>query len=123
MLIEQILSAGFAFTEAMTQAATATGGQPRAGGYQFIITMVLMIVIFYFLLIRPQNKRAKEHRELIGQLGVGDEVITSSGILGKITDVKDQYLSVQIADNVEIMVQRQYVTVVLPKDTIKSIKK
>ncbi len=120
MAIEQVLMNGF-LTEVMAAAAPAASQQ--GGGMGFMFTMVLMIVVFYFLLIRPQNKKAKEHRELVGRLGKGDEVITGGGIVGKIIDVSDQYITVQIADGVDIIVQRHHVGVVLPKDTIKSLRK
>lgn len=79
-----------------------------------------MILIFYFILIRPQSKRAKEHRALVGGLSKGDEVVTNGGILGKITDVSEQYVSVEIADNVQIKVQRAAVATVLPKGSLKA---
>lgn len=79
-----------------------------------------MILIFYFILIRPQSKRAKEHRALVSGLSKGDEVVTNGGILGKITDVSEQYVSVEIADNVQIKVQRAAVATVLPKGSLKA---
>ncbi len=82
-----------------------------------------MILIFYFILIRPQSKRAKEHRELVAQLSKGDEVVTNGGILGKITDVSEQYITVEIAENVQIKVQKQAVANVLPKGSLKAAQK
>jgi preprotein translocase subunit YajC len=82
-----------------------------------------MILIFYFILIRPQSKRAKEHRELVGGLSKGDEVVTNGGILGKITDVSEQYATIEIADNVQIKIQRTAVTTVLPKGSLKAALK
>ena len=79
-----------------------------------------MILIFYFILIRPQSKRAKEHRELVAQLSKGDEVVTNGGILGKITDVSEQYITVEIAETVQIKFQRQSVATVLPKGSLKA---
>jgi len=82
---------------------------------------IMLIVVFYFLLIRPQSKRAKEHRELVASLGKGDEVVTNGGILGTIIDVKEQFVVLEIADNMQIKMQRASVGAVLPKGTIKSI--
>ncbi len=82
---------------------------------------ILLIVVFYFLLIRPQSKRAKEHRELVSALGNGDEVVTNGGILGKIIEVKDNFVELEISDNVSIKMQRASIGAVLPKGTIKSI--
>lgn len=79
------------------------------------------IVIFYFLIWRPQSKRAKEHKALIESIGKGDEVMTNSGILGKINKVEDLYVAVQVADNVELKMQKSAIAAVLPKGTIKSI--
>ena len=80
-----------------------------------------MFAVLYFLMIRPQMKRAKEHKALIDGIQKGDEVVTAAGILGRITKVEDQYITVSIAENVEIQMQRQAVQVVLPKGTIKNI--
>jgi preprotein translocase subunit YajC len=82
--------------------------------------MGLMIAVFYFLLIRPQSKRAKEHRALIASIEVGAEVVTQGGILGKVTEVSEQFLTIEIADNVHVKVQRHTITQVLPKGSIKS---
>ena len=82
-----------------------------------------MILIFYFILIRPQSKRAKAHRELVGGLSKGDEVITNGGILGKITEVSEQYATVEIADNVQIKIQKAAVATVLPKGSLKAALK
>jgi len=82
-----------------------------------------MILIFYFILIRPQSKRAKEHRELVSQLSKGDEVVTNGGILGKITDVSEQYITVEIAENVQMKFQRAAVSTVLPKGSLKAALK
>ena len=80
-----------------------------------------MIVIFYFLLWRPQSKRQKEHQNLISSLNKGDEIITNGGILGKITKVSDDFVTVEIADNVSVNIQKVSVSAVLPKGTIKAI--
>ncbi|MDH3512468.1 MAG: preprotein translocase subunit YajC [Gammaproteobacteria bacterium] len=97
--------------------------QAEGQGNPFIslLPLVLIFAVFYFLLIRPQNKRQKEHRELVANLSVGDEVVTAGGVLGKVTDIKDQFLCVQVATGVELKVQRHTISAVMPKGTIKSV--
>ena len=85
------------------------------------IMLVAFGLIFYFLIFRPQNKRAKEHKEMVANLNVGDEVVTAGGVLGKVTDVKEQFVHVEVADGVEIKVQRQTIGAVMPKGTVKSV--
>jgi len=97
--------------------------QAEGGGVESLmglLPLVLIFGVFYFLLIRPQNKRQKEHREMVAGLSVGDEVVTSGGVLGKITEVKEQFVRVQVADGVELKVQRHTLGQVMPKGTIKS---
>jgi preprotein translocase subunit YajC len=105
-------------SSAQAQTAPAAGGG-QAGLLGTLLPMVLIFVVFYFLLIRPQTKRAKEHRALIASLEVGAEVATSGGIIGKVTEVSEQFLTVEIADNVQVKVQRHTVAQVLPKGTLK----
>jgi preprotein translocase subunit YajC len=104
-----------------TAAAQTT---PAPSGPQSLLTgmalPVIMIVVFYFLLIRPQSKRAKEHRNMVAAIETGAEIVTSGGILGKVTEVTEQFLTVEIADGVSVKVQRHTVTQILPKGTIKS---
>ena len=90
------------------------------GGLMGFLPLVLIFVIFYFLLIRPQSKRAKEHRGMVAALAKGDEVVTSGGILGRVTEVAEQYLTVEIAAGVAVKVERATVTKVQPKGTVKS---
>ncbi len=85
-----------------------------------LLPLVLMFVLLYFLLIRPQAKRAKEHRAMLQALQKGDEVVTAGGTLGKVTRVGDQFVSVEIAQGVEVQVQKPSVQTLLPKGTIKS---
>jgi len=96
----------------------APAGQ-QGGGLMAFLPLIVIFVIFYFLLIRPQTKRAKEHREMIAKLGKGDEVVTSGGILGRVTDLEEAFLTVEVANGVAVKVQRHAVTQVLPKGTIK----
>ncbi len=93
-----------------------------AGGSSFLnlLPLVLIFVIFYFLLIRPQQKRAKEHREMVSSLAKGDEVVTNGGTLGKVTALDDNFISLEIANGVVIKVQRMAVSQMMPKGTIKS---
>ena len=98
------------------QNAYAQGAQ-QGGGTSFIIMMALMFAAFYFLLIRPQNKKQKQHQELVAGLQVGDEVLTAGGILGKITGVSEHYAVVAISDNTEIKIQKSSVSLVVPKGT------
>jgi preprotein translocase subunit YajC len=98
------------------QNAYAQGAQ-QGGGTSFIIMMALMFAAFYFLLIRPQNKKQKQHQELVAGLQVGDEVLTAGGILGKITGVSEHYAVVAVSDNTEIKIQKASVSMVVPKGT------
>lgn len=104
--------------------ALAEGTQAAAqpGGEQFIL-LIGMVVLFYFILIRPQQKRAKEHKKMVSEISKGDEVVTNGGVLGKVTQVGEQYLSLEVAENVEIKLQIQAVGTVLPKGSIKAAKK
>lgn len=99
--------------------AQAPAGQP--GVLMQFLPLVLIFVVFYFLLIRPQTKRAKEHRAMVAALEVGAEVVTNGGILGKVTQLGEQYVSVEVADGVTVKIQRHTVSQVLPKGTLKSI--
>lgn len=82
--------------------------------------MVAFIAIFYFLLIRPQQKKAKDHQAMVAKLSTGDEVVTSGGILGRVTDVGDTFITLEIADGVRIKVQKGQVSSLMPKGTLKS---
>jgi preprotein translocase subunit YajC len=104
-----------------TAAAQATGGSGQSGALMQIPFLLLMFVVFYFLLIRPQTKRAKEHRAMVAALEVGAEVVTNGGILGKVTQLGEQYLTLEIADGVAVKIQRATVAQVLPKGTLKSV--
>ena len=102
--------------DAMAQAA---GGAPAGGGATPLIMMAVFVVIFYFLLIRPQQKKQKEHQAMLGKLAAGDEVVTAGGILGRIVEISDNFITLEIADNVRIKVQRFQVTTLVPKGTLK----
>lgn len=101
---------------AYAQAAPATGGMDLMG----LMPLILMFILLYFLMLRPQMKKAKEHKQMLAALQKGDEVVVSGGTLGKVTKVGDSYVNVEIANNVEVVVQKGSVTTLLPKGTIKS---
>ena len=103
---------------AWAQAAAA----PQGGGIESILLILGMFAVLYFLMIRPQMKRAKEHKAMVDGLQKGDEVVTAGGILGRITRIDDQYSAVAIAGGVEVQVQRVAIQTVLPKGTIKNIQ-
>ena len=91
------------------------------GGFMQLLPIILMFVVLYFRMIRPQMKRAKEHKALIEALAKGDEVVTGGGIAGRVTRVSDNFLTLEVAPAVEIQVQKQAVTVLLPKGTLKAL--
>lgn len=82
--------------------------------------LIFLIVLFYFLLIRPQMKRSKEHRDMLGKLAKGDEVVTSGGLTGVVRDLGENFITVEIADNVPVKMQRSAIVSVLPKGTLKA---
>jgi len=100
-------------------AQAAIGGD---SGFIGFLPIILMFVLLYFLMIRPQMKRAKETKSMIEALQKGDEVVTAGGIVGRISKMGDQYLSLEIAPNTEISVQRAAVQMILPKGTLKSLQ-
>ncbi|MCH8895680.1 MAG: preprotein translocase subunit YajC [Proteobacteria bacterium] len=100
--------------------AWAQDGAAQQNPMTSVFFIVILFVVFYFMLIRPQQKRAKQHKTMIGALNSGDEVVTNGGILGKLTDVGEHFVTVEIADGTSIKLQRQAVATVLPKGTIKS---
>jgi preprotein translocase subunit YajC len=102
--------------------AQAPAGGGADGGMMNILFIVLMFVIIYFLMIRPQMKRAKEHKTMLEALQKGDEVITAGGVLGRVSKMGDAYVTVEIAPNTEVQVQKAAVQVVLPKGTLKSVQ-
>ncbi|RDZ29085.1 preprotein translocase subunit YajC [Lysobacter silvisoli] len=99
--------------------AAAPGGL-FGGGLGGLLMPIILIAIMYFLMIRPQMKRAKEHRAMLDKLSKGDEVLTNGGIAGTVSDIGENFVTVEIADNVRIRVQRAAIANVLPKGTLKS---
>jgi preprotein translocase subunit YajC len=92
----------------------------QPGGLMSFLPLIIIFVIFYFLLIRPQMKRAKEHKKLVSELANGDEVVTNGGLLGRITNVGESFVTVELSDNVQIKVQRHAIASIMPKGTVKS---
>ena len=101
----------------MAENGAAQQGDPGLMGF---LPLIIIFVLFYFLLIRPQAKRAKEHKNLVANLSKGDEVVTNGGLLGKIVDLSDSFATLELADNVQIKLQRHAIASVMPKGTIKS---
>lgn len=93
-----------------------TASDPLLG----FLPLIVIFVLFYFLLIRPQTKKQKEHRAMVEALGTGDEVVTGGGVLGKVTEVGEQFVTVEIANNVAIKVQKHTISTVLPKGSVKN---
>lgn len=109
----------FFISEAYAQTATQAAS-PTSSLFQ-ILFLGGLFAVFYFLAIRPQRKRQKEHSDMVSALAKGDEVVTTSGILGKVNKVDDDYVVLQVADNVELKFQKVAIHAVLPKGTLKSI--
>jgi preprotein translocase subunit YajC len=99
--------------------AQSAGGDP---GFIGFLPIILMFVLLYFLMIRPQMKRAKEQKAMIEALQKGDEVVTAGGVVGKITKLGEQYVTIEVAANTELVVQRSSVQVPLPKGTLKTLQ-
>ncbi len=112
MLLDFLISPAYAQT-----AATATKG----GMLEAFWPLIVMVPLFYFLLIRPQMKRQKEQRQMMGALAKGDEVVVGGGIAGKIVGIGEVYLTVELADNVQVKVEKSAIGKVLPKGTLKSL--
>ncbi len=99
--------------------AMAAAPQGQADPLMSFLPLILIFVVFYFLLIRPQSKRAKEHKQMVEALAKGDEVVTNGGLLGRISGVGDNFVEVQVAEGVVVKVQRQSIANLMPKGTVK----
>lgn len=104
----------------ISNAFAADAPAPSAGLAEFL-PMILLFVVFYFILIRPQMKRAKEHKVMTEALGKGDEVATNGGLLGKITDIGENFVVLEVAAGTQVKVQRHAIATVLPKGTLKTL--
>lgn len=109
----------FFISDAMAEGAPAAAS--TADSWMGLLPLVAMMVLFYFILIRPQSKRAKEHKNMVEALQKGDEVVTQGGILGKITQVSENFVTVEISRDVSIHVQKHAVAALMPKGTIKEL--
>ena len=105
-------------SNAYAQAAAPAGA---GGGLMGFLPIILMFVVLYFLMIRPQMKRQKEQKAMIDALGKGDEVVTAGGLVGKVTKVGDAYIGLEVAEGTEIVLQKAAVTMLLPKGTVKTL--
>ncbi len=107
----------------INQAYAAGAGAPQGGGIEMIIMLVMFAAIFYFMIYRPQSKRAKEHKNLMSSMTKGDEVLTSGGLVGKISKIAEDndYISIELNPNNEIVIKKDFITAVLPKGTLKSL--
>lgn len=103
----------FIISDAMAQGG---GGAEMFGG---LLLPILLIVVFYFLLIRPQTKRAKEHKNMVAALKKGDEVVTGGGVLGRITDVGENFIQLEVGDGIQLKVQKHSIASLMPKGTVK----
>lgn len=108
----------FFISNAWAQSAPQAPQQPSM--IEALLPFVILFVIFYFLLIRPQQKRAKEHKRMVENLAKGDEVVTTGGLLGKITDVGENFVDLEVAENMTVKIQRSMVSNVVPKGTMRS---
>lgn len=106
----------FLISDAWAQAAPA-GGQPSLIGT--LLFPILLIVVFYFLLIRPQTKRAKEHKQMVEALKKGDEVVTGGGVLGRVTEIGNNFVQLEVAEGIQLKVQKGAVASLMPKGTVK----
>ena len=112
--MESLLS--FFISDAQAQAAAPTGAASQFG----LLLPIVFIGLIYFLMIRPQQKKQKEHRAMMDAIVAGNEVVTGGGVLGKVTAVGDQFVTVEVADGIAIKVQKHTISAVVPKDTIKN---
>lgn len=108
-----------AYADAAAPAAAAAGA-PAGSGFEWVF-LIGFVVIFYLMIWRPQAKRAKEHKNLVGGLQKGDEVVTSGGIAGKVVKVSDEFVVIEVSDTVELKMQKGAIAAALPKGTLKAI--
>src|SRR5450830_229787 len=108
-------------SDAIAQTTGATGVAGLMGNLTSFLPIILMFVVLYFLMIRPQMKRQKEQKAMMDALGKGDEVVTSGGLLGKVVKVADAYVTVEVSEGNEVVVQKSAITTLLPKGTLKGL--
>jgi preprotein translocase subunit YajC len=117
-MIDHILS----FFVSNAYADTAASPAQQGGGTSLILMFVIFFGFIYFAIWRPQNKRAKEQQNLLGSLAKGDEVVTAGGLLGRIAKISDRYITLSVANNADIIMQKSSIVSVLPKGTIKTLE-
>jgi len=110
----------FLISEAWAEAPAAAGVPSQGSPVVTLVMLGVLFAAFYFILIRPQAKRAKEHKAMVAAIAKGDEVVTMGGVLGRVTGLSDGYVTVEVAAGVEVKVQRNAIQSVLPKGTMKS---
>lgn len=118
--MDQILN--FLISNAHAQSGDLAGAGPQGGGMSFIVMFAVFFIFIYFFIWRPQNKRAKEQQNLLDALAKGDEVVTAGGLLGRITKISGQYMTLTVGNNVDMVMQKSAVVSVLPKGTLKTIE-
>jgi preprotein translocase subunit YajC len=107
----------FLISDAWAQAPAPVGGEPSLIGT--LLFPILLIVVFYFLLIRPQTKRAKEHKQMVEALKKGDEIVTGGGVLGRVTEIGNNFVQLEVAEGIQLRVQKGAVASLMPKGTVK----
>ncbi|EUD11173.1 preprotein translocase subunit YajC [Providencia alcalifaciens] len=106
----------------ISEAAASAGAPAQGSPYSLIIMLVVFALIFYFMILRPQQKRAKDHRKLMESISKGDEVLTTGGLIGRVTKVSETgYVVLELSENTEVTIKRDFVAAVLPKGTMKAI--
>lgn len=105
----------------ISNALAAAGQAPQPSPFMSLLPLILIFAVFWFLIIRPQTKRAKQHREMVAALKAGDEIVTQGGLLGRVVAVEDAFLTVEIANQVQVRVQRHMVGTIMPKGTVSSL--
>ena len=105
----------------VAHAQQAAGAADPAGGLMQFLPIILMFVVLWFLMIRPQMKKAKEHKAMLAALAKGDEVVTGGGIAGRVAKIGENYVSVEVSEGVEVQVQKPAISLVLPKGTLKGL--
>ncbi len=101
--------------------AQTAGGQDPTGGLMGVLPLILMFVVLWFMMIRPQMKRAKEHKAMIEAMAKGDEIVTQGGMAGRVTEIGDNFIHLEVAEKTNIIIQKQAVSTVLPKGTLKTL--
>ena len=105
----------------LAHAQTAAASADPTGGLMQLLPMILMFVVLWFLMVRPQMKKAKEHKALIAGIAKGDEVVTGGGLVGKVVKIGENYVTLEVAEGTEVVVQKPAIGLVLPKGTLKSL--